>query len=387
MKKIFVTDGRSLAALAIARSLGEKGFEIHCGEEFKNSITSFSRYVKKNIIYPSPGNDSEQFINQILALIKSEHYEMIIPVRDETTLLFSKYKNEITKYTELYLAEYDKIRRFRDKGETIKIAREIIPCPKTYFPEEISIDEIKTLAKYPILIRSRIGSGSRGILFVESPNKFDEAYINIKKKYGEPIIQEYVIKNGYCTACILMDEKSNEIASFTYERVKEYPLSGGPTVTGVSCDNPIVKDSALRLLKSINWTGVAEVEFIIDQYGIPKLLEVNPRFWMPLHLAIKSGVDFPYLIYNLANGEKKDPILSYKIGLKYRWVLPNEILWLIKTPNKVTGIKEFVNFFDSNTCYGDLSRSDPLPIIGILFQSLNFVLDSDKRKSIFKRGW
>ena len=119
------------------------------------------------------------------------------------------------------------------------------------------------------------------------------------------MIQEYVQKKSYCTACVLLDHHSDEVASFAYERVKEYPLSGGPTVVGVSCSNDEVIGYAKSLLKSIGWKGVAEVEFIIDQQGIPKLLEVNPRFWMPLNLAIQSGVDFPYLLYQLA---MKNPV-------------------------------------------------------------------------------
>ena len=32
----------------------------------------------------------------------------------------------------------------------------------------------------------------------------------------------------------------------------------------------------------------------------PKLIEVNPRFWGSLALAIYAGIDFPYLLYKLA---------------------------------------------------------------------------------------
>ena len=122
MEKILITDGRSLASLAIARSLGKKGFEVHCGEEFKTNLTFFSRYVKKRIVYSSPEKQSEQFLDELLKLVKKERYNMIIPVRDATTLLLAKYKDEILKYTNLYLADYETIKKFRDKGETVKLA-------------------------------------------------------------------------------------------------------------------------------------------------------------------------------------------------------------------------------------------------------------------------
>jgi predicted ATP-grasp superfamily ATP-dependent carboligase len=387
-EKILVTDGRSLASLAIIRSLGEKGFEIHCGDDFKYNLSSFSKYVSKRIIYPSPANQGSKFIDFLIDLTEKERYDMIIPVRDDVTLLLSKYEKKISKLTHLYLADYEVITRFRDKGQTIKIAKEAnIPVPNTFYPEDTDLDYIKKNLNYPALIRARISSGSRGIKHVKSVYEFDLAYEEIKRDYGEPIIQEYVNKSGYSTACLLLDDDHEEVASFSYERVKEYPINGGPTVVGISTDDKIVKEHSLKLLKSIGWKGVAEIEYILDENGDPLLLEVNPRFWMPLNLSIKAGVDFPYLLYKLAMEQEFEPVRTYNIGLKYRWVLPNEILWLLKTSNKVQGIKELVNFWEKRTCYGVISRSDFNATFGILAQSIIFLFNPKKRKMIFQRGW
>jgi hypothetical protein len=47
--------------------------------------------------------------------------------------------------------------------------------------------------------------------------------------------------------------------------------------------------------------GIAGIEFIVDERdGIPKLLEINPRPYGPIQLAVSSGVDFPHLLYRMA---------------------------------------------------------------------------------------
>lgn len=388
MVKIFVLDGRSLASLAIVRSLGEKGFEIQCGEEFRLNLTSFSKYVKKSHVYPSPDLQPEEFIAEIKKITVQEKIDMIIPIRDATTLLIARYAADLSPITTTFVADYDAIRLLQDKGETIKVAQKCgIPHPRTFFPEEMAIEDIIRDLPRPALVRARISSGSRGIAYVDSKDTFLEKYTAIKKEYGEPIIQEFVRKRAYCSACILLDDQSREVASFTYEKVKEYPLSGGPTVVGYSSSNPEAKDYAVKLLQAVGWKGVAEADFMIDQDGVPVLLEINPRFWMPLNLAIKSGVDFPYLLYQLAQGQKIDTLPPYTIGFKYRWVLPNEVLWLLSAPDKLQGLKEFFTFNEKNLCYGDLSLADPLPVLGIFAQSFHFLTDKKKRQAFFNRGW
>ena len=388
MVKIFVLDGRSLASLAIVRSLGKKGFEIQCGEEFGLNLTRFSKYVKKSWIYPSPNTSPDAFIEEIKKITLREKFDMIIPVRDDTTLLIAKHAQDLSHITNLYIAEYDAIRLLQDKAETIKIAHQCgVPHPRTYFPEETDLHEILAHLRTPFLIRARISSGSRGIAFVREGQDFLEQYESVKRDFGEPMIQEYVQKKSYCTACVLLDQNSDEVASFAYERVKEYPLSGGPTVVGISCKNDEVIRYATSLLKRIGWRGVAEVEFIIDQQGIPKLLEVNPRFWMPLNLAIQSGVDFPYLLYQLAMKNPVSKPETYTIPMKYRWVIPNEILWALSSPQKKQAFKELLTFNEKNVCFGELSWKDPLPVLGVFVQALHFLLDKRQRQSFLNRGW
>jgi hypothetical protein len=50
-------------------------------------------------------------------------------------------------------------------------------------------------------------------------------------------------------------------------------------------------------------------------------MEVNARFWGSLQLAISSGVDFPYMLFRLANGMNIEKPVGYTIGLKSRWEL------------------------------------------------------------------
>jgi predicted ATP-grasp superfamily ATP-dependent carboligase len=63
------------------------------------------------------------------------------------------------------------------------------------------------------------------------------------------------------------------------------------------------------------------VEFKLDRRdGLYKLMEVNPKFWGSLDLAIAAGVDFPLLTVRLAAGERTAPALTYRVGLRFQWI-------------------------------------------------------------------
>lgn len=58
------------------------------------------------------------------------------------------------------------------------------------------------------------------------------------------------------------------------------------------------------------------VEFkICKRTGIPKLMEINGRFWGSLPLAIAAGIDFPHLYYRLVCGENVSVKQAYKFWL------------------------------------------------------------------------
>lgn len=56
------------------------------------------------------------------------------------------------------------------------------------------------------------------------------------------------------------------------------------------------------------WHGVAMVEFKVTADGTAYLMEINGRFWGSLQLAIDAGVDFRWLLYQLAAGRPVDPV-------------------------------------------------------------------------------
>ena len=110
-------------------------------------------------------------------------------------------------------------------------------------------------------------------------------------------------------------------ALFSHRRLREHPPWGGVSVLSESIPLcPRAADYATRLLDALGWHGVAMVEFKQDvRDGVPKLMEINGRFWGSLQLAIDAGVDFPALLVDGVPGGSSTPQRPYRVGVRNRW--------------------------------------------------------------------
>ncbi len=93
------------------------------------------------------------------------------------------------------------------------------------------------------------------------------------------------------------------------------PPLGGDSVLRQSIAIPRdIGPQAEALVREINLEGYSEVEFRRDAAGVPYLMEINPRLSASVEVAVRAGVDFPYLLYQWASGGPIERVASYRIG-------------------------------------------------------------------------
>ncbi|HXZ03922.1 MAG TPA: ATP-grasp domain-containing protein, partial [Ktedonobacteraceae bacterium] len=110
-------------------------------------------------------------------------------------------------------------------------------------------------------------------------------------------------------------------ARFAQWAKRTEPPLGGQSILRQSITMPVdIGDQAERLVREIELEGYSEVEYRRDNEGKPYLMEINPRLSASVEIAVHSGVDFPYLLYQWANGEQIDQVESYHVGNWMRYL-------------------------------------------------------------------
>jgi hypothetical protein len=83
-------------------------------------------------------------------------------------------------------------------------------------------------------------------------------------------------------------------------------------------------------------------------------------------VSIRSGVDLPRLLYDLAIGRRAEPSFDYEVGLEYRWLV-DEVVHLLRTPEKARTLRALARW---RRVASDVWLRDPLPDLAKVLASV-----------------
>ena len=367
-----MTNASSVKALVVTRSLSRKGISVITTDCERFSPTFFSKYSSSHFLSPSAEKSPIAFIEALLGQVKRRNIKVLMPINSIETLLISKFKDRFSKFTKVPFEDYSKMIQLHDKEKLMKIAKELdIPIPTTYSIKDVSeIRKIATVFEYPVVIKLKNATSSRGVSYAFSEEEFVTKYKQTILKYNlssrnYPLVQEYIPGDGYGVSVLF--NHGDLRAIFVHKRLREYPITGGPSTLRVSVRHSEMEKIATNLLGQLKWHGIAMVEFKLDRRTKkPVLIEVNPRFWGSINQAIVAGVDFPYLLYKMAIEGDVEHVLNYKLGVKTRFLIDDvrALLAILKqTKNPSYVLKELLRKSDCD----DISFDDLLPAFAFLY--------------------
>jgi len=316
--KVLVTDAHYKHALGAIRCLGKHKIEVISASHYKNAQGFYSKFSSKEVIYPNPHHEQE-FTDFMMDFLKNNPVDVVLPIGYVTSVALSKNLENFQALTKIPLASWAEMEKASSKDKTMDFAESIgVRIPKKYaLPSEID--------HFPVVLKGTKESGH--INYVNSQEELE------KLDQTDSIIQEYIQGEGYGFFALM--DHGQEKAIFMHKRRREYPITGGASTSAVSIYDEKLKETGLKILRGLNWHGVAMVEFKKNPQGEFVLMEINPKFWGSLDLAIVSGVEFPYLAVKLALGENFDPVLDYKKQVIYRWPFPDDTLRLFAKPSSL----------------------------------------------------
>lgn len=327
--RILVLDGNQRAALAVTRSLGSKGLWVGVGESADMSLAGSSRYCSHTMRYQDPFQSAQGFFNDILNIIEQYNITFLLPITEASAYVLLHYRNRLPSSVTLPIPSNDKIDMLADKNHLQELACSLqIPTPESVLCQTRAegLKALNECEAFPIVLKpfkskilhnGQIVSTTVAIAYTQ-----DEARALLEKRrdFDYPFsIQSFIEGEGQGVFALY---RNGQPVCFTaHRRLREKPPEGGVSVL---CESHRVDETmqalSHKLLHAAQWSGVAMVEFKVAPDGTAYLMEVNPRFWGSLQLAVDSGVDFPYLLY-CSHAGLELPKVAYRPRKRVRWLL------------------------------------------------------------------
>lgn len=376
--RVLILDGNTRSALASTRSLGKKGVHVAVADETRRTLSGASKYCNESFSYPSPASDPNGFLATVKSECSRRGIGMILPMTEISTWITLTHREEFASL-KVPFAEFRTYDALTDKWRLLKLAQQLnLSMPKTHFVEETgALRDILPVLKFPVVVkpyRSMIPSHggwiATSVQYARSVKELREITTRHECfSRNRFLIQEYI--SGHGEGVFALYNRTKPVVFFGHRRLRERPPWGGVSVLSESIEpNPEAKKMARALLDYVGWHGVAMVEFKVSAEGVPYLMEVNGRFWGSLQLAVDAGVDFPWLLYQLALGADLSRVSPYTTGVKCRWLLGDLVsLWKVLTSNgsrlrplpfsKVQFLLQFLNFSEKTSRF-EVNRWDDL---------------------------
>lgn len=357
--RVLVLDGYGRQCAIVLKELHDLGCHITTVNASKWDVGYVSKYVNQKILEPGTRYDMQALKRLLDKEIPSGKYDVVFPMLEPATRLLYENKTLYRKYVKYACADEEGFFKAEDKQLTMELCmKNGINCPVTKLDDE-TLDEFLAKVKFPLILKPRIGSGSRGIYKANDKNELAHLIDSDTVRINEYVIQEF-IKSGetHRVSYTFIDNNNETKTSMLAKSDRPYPIGIGTNSQFESCKMPDITYQAEKLLKLMNWHGYASVCFIESELDhIPKVMEINGRISASIKVSYCCGAHVVRQILERAYGEEVTSYMGdYPKGIRVRHTQAS-VMWFLKSPDRFRdGLFHFKKTKDFV-----FSIADPLP--------------------------
>ena len=288
---------------SIARPLARRGIPVHVAHA-AGAPAVRSRSLRSEHWLPDLPSSDTRVVDAVLAIARAVGCDVLIPCNDTTLGFVAAHEAPLRAALRVEAPRAEVLRRVLDKDETLRIAGECgIAVPRSYaLRNREELTRLAATIQFPVVGKPTRKSADAAfkVRYYSDHASLDAEFVR-DARFGEHhLLQEFCAGDGVGIGVLLRGGRP--VAIVQHRRLKEYPWSGGVSVTATTerVDAGLAELS-LRLLRALEWDGVAMVEWKHDRArGAAVLMEVNGRFWGSHALAVAAGLDLPSLLVERA---------------------------------------------------------------------------------------
>lgn len=231
-----------------------------------------------------PSGSDEHFALVARGICRLHHIDLLIPTVDCELEALAEAREELRESgVRVAVPSRTCLATCLDKYALTVALDGTVPIPKTTLWKGGPFD---TSHRFPLVAKPRSSSGGRGVMMIDSPSELRSLPTD-----GSYMLCEYLPGAEY-SVDVFRSREGRVLAAVPRERMR---VDSGVAITARTVHDETLERLAAAAVDRIDLHGTANVQLRRDVTGIPRLLEINPRFPGTMALTVAAGVDIPTL--------------------------------------------------------------------------------------------
>jgi predicted ATP-grasp superfamily ATP-dependent carboligase len=356
--RILIPEGSSTSAREAITILGLAGHHIEVCDPSPWCLARTSRFVRRFHRCPGLRRDPAGFLAFIERLIANGRFDVLLPTHEQG-FLFARMAHRFKDRIALALPSFESYRVAHSKAGFSRLLEKLnLPQPPTRILTSQNAPRGET--RFPAVVKTAIGTASRGIWFVHNESELATSLHEIEARgafAGEVLLQDMIagaIEKAQSVFC-----HGRLVGFHAYRQIM--PGLGGGEAIKQSVSRPVARGYLEKIGEALSWHGALSVDYLMPENGpSPLLIDCNPRLVEPFS-AFQSGTDLVALLLRVSLGEEPAMLPESRTGVLTHLAMQALLGVASRGGSRFALIREFGRLLDHGGPYaGSAEELTPL---------------------------
>jgi len=311
--RVLVSEGSSTSAREAITILGLAGHHVEVCDPSPWCLGRFSRFVQRFHRCPALRDDPSGYLALIERLLSSNQFDVLLPTHEQGFLL-ARVAERLKGNAGIALPSFESYRAAHSKAGFSRLLSSLrLPQPATRIVT--SERALREAVRFPAVVKTSVGTASRGVFIVREPSDVDEAIGELAASGafgGEVLVQEWIagtVEKAQSVFC------RSELLGFHAFRQVAAGVGGGEAIKE-SVSRPKIRTMLESIGERLNWHGALSIDYLVPERDpTPRLIDCNPRLVEPMS-AYLAGTDLAGLLLLVSLGETPSSLPESRSGVR-----------------------------------------------------------------------
>jgi predicted ATP-grasp superfamily ATP-dependent carboligase len=298
MSRVLVTGSEKPAGLAALRGLTAAGFEPWAAVETTTAAGARSRARAGVVLVPDARSEPDAFVHALADAAARLDAAAVLPGTEAALLALARRRDAFPSSVAVGSTSESVLRRATDKTALALLAlRADLDTPPTRVVAEGGLAEAEYDLSFPAVVkplRSELATPEGGLQRfethrVESPEDLHHALRQLPDGVG--LVQPYI--EGELISVNGVAWKGSVVGMHQHVVHRVWPDRCGHLAYAETIPLGAEREHAVgAFMKDLDWSGIFNLQLIARE-GRDYVIDLNPRFYHSLGLAVAAGVNLP----------------------------------------------------------------------------------------------